>query len=82
MLPQSLLGPGRLDLIQMLISVFNGVIGFDNGGRRLLTDGGHARNIVGSVAHQGLHIDKFQRRHPVLGLYILGIIIVNLRLPL
>ena len=79
MLFQGLARPGRLHLVQMSAGVLDTSKGRNNSRSRLLPNGGNAGNIVRSVAHQRFHIDKFRRRHLVLGLHVLGIIVVDLR---
>ena len=67
----------RLDLIQMFMSIFDGMIALNQLCRRLLTNTRHTWNIIGGVSHQTLHINKFRRRHAVQLLHIDGIIILR-----
>ena len=63
----------------MVVGVFNGAVGGDDGCGSLLPDPRHAGNIVGSVAPEGFHIDEFLRRHTVALLHVSGIVILDLR---
>ena len=79
---QVLAGTGRLDLLHMGIGIFDGLIILDDLRRRLLTDTRDARNIVGRVAHESLHVDKFCGGDTVTLLHIRSMIVLYLRLPL
>ena len=74
---------GRLfDLIQMLIDAVHRSKLPDQLGRRLLSHLGNTGNIVGSVSHQSLYLNKLQRSDPV-GLQDLRLPeIIDHRLPL
>ena len=50
---------------------------FDQRSRRLLTDARNTRNIIRSIAHERLDIDKFLRCHQITRLHIGSKIIFN-----
>ena len=79
MLPQRLLRPGRLYLIDIRIGILNRTISRDQAGGRLLTDGGNSRNIVRCISHQRFYIYKLRWSHMIFRLYVGRIIILDLR---
>ena len=76
MLLQRLFRAGRFHLVEMGIDVFQILILHNQVCRRLLTDGRNTRDIVGLVAHQGLHLDKLLRCYLVLPDHVLRVIVV------
>ena len=57
---------GRLfDFLQMGIDAVHGPVVSDQLSRGLLSHLGHARHIVGGIAHQGFDLDKLKRGDPV-----------------
>ena len=67
------------DFFQMCIGVFNTLVSNDQIRSSLLSDTRNTRNIVGTVTHQSLHIDKFLWCNLITFHYISCIIIFNLR---
>ena len=62
----------------MLIGILDGAVSFNNSRGRFLSDGRDSRNIIRSISHQSLYIDKLPGRYMVLPLHILRIIIMDL----
>ena len=50
----------------MGIDIFDGVILLDKGQSAFFANAGHAGNVIGGIAHQGLDLDHFPGRHAVL----------------
>ena len=59
--PDIIARSGRLYFLRMGIDIFNRLVFRDQFGRRLLPDPRNSRNIVGRIAHQSFHINKFCR---------------------
>ena len=77
MLRQRFLRPLGLNLFHMGKGIFDAAVGGDDGACPLLPDSGHAGDVVGGVPHQGLHVDKLKRRHPIQGFHILRVIVLH-----
>ena len=69
---------GRLDLVCMLMRIFNRMIFRNNLCRCLFSDARDSRNVVRGVSHQRLQINELRRSHLVFLLDVLCIIIFHL----
>ena len=75
---QILAGPGGLNLRRMGIGIFNGAVFLDDLGGGLFPHPRHPRDIIRSVSHERLHVNKFRGSHSVSFLHIRGIVIRHL----
>ena len=71
-------GPWRLDLIHMGVSIFQRMIFLYDLGGRLLSHPRNPGDIVGSVPHQGFHIDEFLRCNSIPLLHLICVVVLHL----
>ena len=62
----------------MHVGILNAAVFCDDRRRCLLADAGNSRNVIGSITHQCLHINKLRRRHLVLLEDFLRVVVLNL----
>ena len=62
----------------MRVGILNAAVFCDDRRRRLLADAGNSRNVIVSIPHQCLHIDKLCRRHLVFFEDFLRVVVLNL----
>ena len=67
-----------LDFLQMIMGILDGTELRDDLCGSLLSDSGNAGDIVGGIAHKGLHIHKFRWRHQIFLFHIRRIIVLDL----
>ena len=72
----------RFQLINMLVCIFNRLVLLNDLCRCLFANSRNTRNIISSITHQSLYINKFLRCYSIAFLHICRIIIFYFRLSL